>query len=761
MPEPFAVFQYYRHGLRHPLVSEQRKHVALVLDFGGGTFDVSVVESTKAGDISGGGVNSRPLGAKSAQVGGFYINRLMAEELLFSVVDACIEKPKLRKALTFFYEHRNAEEEFVAKLNDSERHLFLNMKELLQAVEQAKLSICRSIANWSLSADLSGVAPFSVSVPTNPYAKGGRRAAARLDAKKIQKVYVERIWPERLRDTIISTIERAKDDLGGQVISVVLLAGGSSNIRWLGPLLERDLRKHLEHAQVLELNENFQEIVAKGLATECARRHYTGGQGDFRAVTYNRLCLLLRPDDGEMENKQFRPMASIMSHGTADLDTNVLLPTASSLRGLLDKKLQWRVRLNKLPKRVLSYYFMRSSFDPDDLDARHNVVDTKVFTPPGTQFQQNMVVELIVRADGTAEPYFVYGQNNVREGTVAPGRPFYIDSTFAAEEVQGETYLGFDFGTSTSSCSYVSSTDIQLIEHRARSTDWLDLGELVGELPYPAAAPLARYMSEMDPHRRNERGREAVEAMLTLAAYVALAELSAQDKPSTALFKGMAHRSAGPLWGLLKQSVQLARSDQSLLGILTPLIKDHATQIDNWVNEIASSKHGRSTAVDYVTLLAHLGNYLAKMMDGWTFGVFENVTAKRFIAGQFQGILRDLRGPSQTFINVLEYEGPVSFGSGDVYIAHVANGVALDLSPLYLWGLNTIGGQNVEADLFEFDTVRKGEFGFRSVQSGSVVNLDENGVFREVWQHLKSMREREQSKQKSTGLSLLAWNRAY
>jgi hypothetical protein len=72
MPEPFAVFQYYRYGLRHPLVSDQRKHVALVLDFGGGTFDVSVVETTKTGEISGGGVNSRPLGAKSIQVGGFY-----------------------------------------------------------------------------------------------------------------------------------------------------------------------------------------------------------------------------------------------------------------------------------------------------------------------------------------------------------------------------------------------------------------------------------------------------------------------------------------------------------------------------------------------------------------------------------------------------------------------------------------------------------------------------------------------------------------
>ena len=86
MAEPFAVFQYYRYGLRHPLVAEQRKHVALVLGFGAGAFDVSVVETTKFGEISGGQVGSRPLGARSIEVGGFYINRLIAEDLLFSVL---------------------------------------------------------------------------------------------------------------------------------------------------------------------------------------------------------------------------------------------------------------------------------------------------------------------------------------------------------------------------------------------------------------------------------------------------------------------------------------------------------------------------------------------------------------------------------------------------------------------------------------------------------------------------------------------------
>jgi hypothetical protein len=82
--------------------------------------------------------------------------------------------------------------------------------------------------------------------------------------------------------------------------------------------LERDLHKALQDAQVLELSESFQEIVAKGLATECARRYYTQGQGDFRAVTYNRLCLALRPDDAEIDIKRFRPTGNAFGSNRAE-----------------------------------------------------------------------------------------------------------------------------------------------------------------------------------------------------------------------------------------------------------------------------------------------------------------------------------------------------------------------------------------------------------------------------------------------------------
>ncbi|MGY3440028.1 MULTISPECIES: hypothetical protein [unclassified Bradyrhizobium] len=48
-------------------------------------------------------------------------------------------------------------------------------------------------------------------------------------------------------------LKRAEQELGGRPITIVLLSGGSSNIGWLKPLIERDLSTQLGHAEILEL----------------------------------------------------------------------------------------------------------------------------------------------------------------------------------------------------------------------------------------------------------------------------------------------------------------------------------------------------------------------------------------------------------------------------------------------------------------------------------------------------------------------------
>jgi hypothetical protein len=583
-------------------------------------------------------------------------------------------------------------------------------------------------------------------VPTNPFEQSGPVATLRLDASKIRKTYEEKIWAQKLKHAVVSTIAGAKNELGGQEITIVLLSGGSSNIRWLRPLLERDLRKELPDAQILELSESFQEIVAKGLATECARRFYTQGQGDFRAVTYNRLCLALRPDEAELEIRRFRPTGPAFApNRMTPSEDGVLLPSASSLRGLIGQPLRWKVHLSKPPKRQLDYYFLRSSFDIDDHVALHNVESKRVFTPPKTSFQQNVEVELTIREDGTAEPRFIYSRGIRSTETAVAGRPFYLDMTFAPNEAVGETYLGFDFGTSTSAFSYVSNHEIAEIEERNQSSGWRELSELVNDLPYVAAAPLARFLSETDHKKRIDLGREAVEGLLTLAAYITYADYCAHSLKNSSHLKGLPHRSAGPLWALLRTLIKNEHRSLTLSAPLRDLFDGaNYNQFNLWIDEIAKSKHGKDFNIDFVSLLGHLGNHVAKLFADCFFGVFESVTPKRFSSGRFQGIFRNLRGASQTFINVLEYEGSHPFADSDVFVVNPKAGTALNLSPLFLWGLNRTTSYE-DPELFEFDSVKSDQFAFKAVQFRAERMVDEKSAFSEIWTTLRQMREQDQN----------------
>ena len=759
LPEPFAAFQYYRHGIRHPSVAEARKNVALVLDFGGGTFDVSVIETTKRGDIRVAGANSKPLGAKSIPVGGYFINRLLVEDLLFSAIQRGVEKAEVRKALVFFSENRNVDEESLSRLNEKQQVFFRHYKTLGQDVERAKVAVCNGVANWSLNADLSGLVPYQISVPTNPFERGSALAACRIDAGKLRRVYEQNIWKEKLRDAVAATIKRASAELKGQEISVVLLSGGSSNIRWLRPLLERDLSAALANAQIVELSGDFSEIVAKGLAIECARRKYTNGQGDFRAVTYNRLCLALRVDGGPTEIRKLVPVSQALRSrrdDTAAVDDGVLLPSASSLRGLVEQPLRWRVRLPSPPRRFLEYYFLRSSFDPDDYDALQNPGEWRVATPPGTNFQQSIQVELTVREDGTAQPKFIYSQPSADREISVVGRPFGMDMTFAANEVAGETYLGFDFGTSTSACSFVSSQDIQLIEDRSHIPAWRGLTELVTELPYPVASALAEYLSETNEPRRLERGREAVEAMLTLASYASYMEYCSLKEQGTAVMKNLVHRSAGPLWALFKHCMNASRKQGEFCRPLGSLLDGNSfAQIDFWIGEIANSKHGKESTVDYVTFLGLLGNHLGKVFQDCELGVFEGVTPKRFSRGLFTGIFRSLQGASKTFTKVFEYEGRHPFAESDVYLVHPGKGVAICLSPLYVWNLDVLGP---DVDLYEYDNARKDVFSFRAIQFRKAVQVEQGGALSEVWGGVAQLRSADVPQQALDGMKFGAYH---
>ena len=191
----------------------------------------------------------------------------------------------------------------------------------------------------------------------------------------------------------------------------------------------------LPHAEILELQESFQEVVAKGLAIECARRTYNEGISDFKTVTYNRLCLVLGVDGNQPKPQLYKSLNNAMHE---ILDEGVLLPSASRIGQFIDKPLRWKTTLPSPPKQRLDYYFLKSSFDFNDLSSLQNI-EHRVFTPPDTHFDPSIQIELTINENSTAQPRFIYRQGRGADnGVVVEGVPFFMDMTSGITTTAGD-----------------------------------------------------------------------------------------------------------------------------------------------------------------------------------------------------------------------------------------------------------------------------------------------------------------------------------
>jgi hypothetical protein len=725
-----------------------------VLDFGGGTFDVSVIETTAEGDVKMGGKNSRPLSASSKPIGGFFINYAIADFLLTHALDKKVDKNKVKQAIKGFDSYRNADPREIEKINDDLRHFVRQFKLLVAQVEQAKIAICRQIADWRLDAPFTQPPAFQLTVPTNPFQSNSPSSLVRLTAADLRDIFEKKIWTNGLRPAITEAIVRAQSSLEGKCISVVLLSGGSANIVWLGKLLERDLANQLKDAEILELQENFQEIVAKGLAVECARRTYTGGAGDFRSVTYNRLCLVVSSDDGDPEIVQFKPVTAGIPQLSGE-DRGVLLPSASGIGGFIEMPIRWKFRLKHPPKKKLDYYFLRSSFDTDATDGLFNLTHT-VHTPKGAGFESQIQVELIIREDGTTIPKFIYRQDGPSSrGVEVLGEPFYLDMTFGAQSVVGDAYIGFDFGTSNSSFSYVEESSVKICGERAQDKNWRDISDLSFSLPYPIAAPLSRFISETKISEMARLGLTCFEGFLATAAYIAYAEYRTQKgRDTTSLIKSL-KRSAGPLWALLKQSLKKLGSRAVVSAELQKLLEPpYLDEINHAVDEIANFKHDRESSINYLRLFWILGNTMAQVFENRQFGYFEYVHQKK-LSRHFAGHFRIAHGPSQAnFMKCLSYEGDNSFSDANAYLYDAPRKLLIPLDPLMFWWDDQDQGGAESRDLCLFDIEEPQKYVFKRISQRQPLVIEKAEGFEELWDQLHALRDKDDALIPIEGVSL-------
>lgn len=681
LPEPFAVYQYYRYGIKHSLVADDRKHCALVIDFGGGTFDVSIVETTKGGDISQTGRHCRPLGANSVPTGGFEINRQVARQLAIRHFANTTDKDQLSKGITNYYRWRNGELQIEA-LSAVNRRFVTWYGHFLTQIESAKIQLSGTITNWSLDSTLPQA--ISINVPEDPFAENADEIPLRISASELREIFIAEIWNRRLKNCIKKTLEVSRHELNGRPLDLVLLSGGSSNLRWLEFLVAQEFSELLHSARIVSLRESYQEVVAKGLAIECARRGYEPNS-EFSDVVYNPLFLTLEPDNRGLEKPRYRS-----PKGDFNLEEKPISGQLLSAADYLDIQdtceLTWKARLNHPPRRHLDYFFTKALDADGNVEDRYNYFETRVHTKASTRFGEGSIrVQLEIRQDGTCSPCFIYRTDkDDKPVDFVKGTPFVIDLVSANQSINREAFIGIDFGTATSAVSFVDWEQVEEIGRRQNDPVWLSLADLV-DLPVPIAAPLKAFIGSSRVDDQAKLAMEALEGMLCFSAFVCWAEHSTFTKGQPIRINKNWKRSAGPLKKLLFDCVDARTKGNFNSAFRKELDPQFRAQLDSLISELDREKHNKIPpgSCDARIVLERLGNACRQSLTKWHFGYFEHIKKMGFSDASI-GIFRIAHG-MPPFHQTLEYEGPHAFSENEAVLVNIETGKAIILTPLMFW----------------------------------------------------------------------------
>ena len=224
---------------------ENSDSVILVYDFGGGTFDVSVIRRNKGAfeEITTGG---------DKHLGGNNLTDILAKEILNRInEDYGVDFP--------FYEEDFDEEEHGISLIDYK----LNMSEIWEKANFIKEELSE---NANVSRDLNILLP------------DGINSLVEVDFSREELENYLKKYIDKTVDITEQTIKRAKDEHGIEKIDQVVLAGGSSNI----PLVKKTLEERLQNQDIV-FCDDVSTLISRGAAVLAKR--YTEMENLSKAVT--------------------------------------------------------------------------------------------------------------------------------------------------------------------------------------------------------------------------------------------------------------------------------------------------------------------------------------------------------------------------------------------------------------------------------------------------------------------------------------------
>ena len=406
-PEPFAVFQYHLNLVEIRDVGTRQN--VLIVDIGGGTTDICVIQTTQHGRLARGGLNHVPHGVRSIEVGG-------------ATLDACIAR---------------------------ELGLDASVNQVEQLIKAAKEELSENQQGWG-GVHLDRTVQFDWS---------GRQFD--VSARLIKRVFESKVWP-----AIDATLDESIDDVTQRDIvtdriHIVILAGGTCQLGLTQGLVEQKLRGlPLFEGVRFVVSSNYRSAVAHGLAIEAAANSRHHEMLPSRVSAY--LQEDLKFECGHRPGTLYVPHKAKSDYRSeGDLANGILLKAPKEIGRMLNRPRNWRFLLKQNTREFFYRFSKVSNTDETDVlvDDWCRIARSKE-TRPGRQLGLTMTLQ----EDGFAQLSL-----ETAEDATFELRPIDLHDLSGLE---GDTFFAVDFGTDNTQVAYVNVKDPDLLQPLPSSYVW-------------------------------------------------------------------------------------------------------------------------------------------------------------------------------------------------------------------------------------------------------------------------------------------------
>lgn len=419
-PEPFAVFQYLKNiGEIRDIGAHQN---VLIIDVGGGTTNVCLIQTTKHGRLARGGANYVPQGVRSNSVGGSTLDTRIAESLL-DTSDPIQLEPILPEV-------KRAKEEISRRLNSNK--------------------------GWANPEDLA-CTKSSIDVGEN---------ILELTGESVKSIFVNRVWP-----AIAAIVEESLEEVLGKHLSnpvndvdTTILAGGTCQMELFRQLfIDRFGGREAFRSSIYFTVPDYRCAVANGLAIEAAAnsRHHKIMPSRVSAFLQEDIKITVGLNKDYLDVPQKLHSKSGLS---SKLRSGILIESPKDIVRLFGRSLDWRFNLRQKTS-VVHYKLAKVDEEEEEVLAQSwKRIAKSGSRPPGRQMQLNMRLG----EDGFAQLNLVsVGENRAKiTHSLDP-----ID-LHDLSGLEGDVFFGLDFGTDNTQVAFVNVTDPSLFEALPNDYRW-------------------------------------------------------------------------------------------------------------------------------------------------------------------------------------------------------------------------------------------------------------------------------------------------